>query len=79
MENTFLHGPSGKQSHSRVISTFVVVLILGVWAFVSVEKKELQPIESGPQLIAMSALAAALGSKYVETITPSADKPAPAA
>lgn len=45
---------SGEVSTTRVIALLINLVILGVWAWVSIEKKELQPL-SIEQLGAMIA------------------------
>lgn len=41
----FLSGPSGKTSSMRVMSCFVVVVVVGTWAWVSIRKEALQPMD----------------------------------
>jgi len=45
----FAEPGNGKPSSTRVLSALVCVLVMGVWAEVSVKKNELQPL-SGEQV-----------------------------
>lgn len=42
---SFLEGPSGKTSHMRVMTTFIVVALVGTWTAVSLKKSELQKMD----------------------------------
>lgn len=62
---SFLSGPSGKTSHMRVMSTFIVVAIVGTWSWVSVRKQALQPLD--PEHAGL--VVAALGIKAYQRTT----------
>jgi len=42
---TMFHGPTGKVSAMRGMSIMIVVAIMGVWAYVSVRKLEMQTFD----------------------------------
>ena len=46
---SFLRGPSGKTSSMRVMSFYVVFLVMTTWAWISIRKQELQPMS--PELM----------------------------
>lgn len=51
-----LSGPSGKTSSMRVATLLCVVVILGTWCSVSIQKKELQPLSIEQTAIVLGAM-----------------------
>lgn len=52
----FLSGPSGKTSSMRVMSVGVVFLVMLTWAWVSIRKEALQPIDPEHMAIVLGAM-----------------------
>lgn len=52
----FLAGPSGKTSSMRVMSFGVVFLVMTTWAWVSVRKEALQPMDPEHMAIVLGAM-----------------------
>lgn len=53
---SFLAGPSGKGSSMRVLTCVVVCAIVGTWAWVSVRKETLQPMDPEHTALVLGAL-----------------------
>lgn len=51
-----LAGPSGKASTMRLSTILVVVLVVGTWSIVSVQKQELQPMSAEHTALVLGVL-----------------------
>lgn len=53
---SFLTGPSGKTSSMRVMSFGVVFLVMSTWAWVSIRKEALQPMDPEHMALVLGAM-----------------------
>lgn len=53
---SFLAGPSGKTSSMRVMSFGVVFLVMTTWAWVSIRKEALQPMDPEHMALVLGAM-----------------------
>lgn len=71
---SFLAGPSGKTSHMRVMTSFVVVSLMGTWTAVSLKKWELQPMDIEFSTTLLGVLGIGTYQRHIEKMQP---KPQP--
>lgn len=63
---SFLAGPSGKTSSMRVMAFGVVSLVMLTWAWVSVRKEALQPMDPELMALVLGAMGIQTAQKKIE-------------
>jgi len=63
---SFLAGPSGKTSSMRVMAVGVVFLTMTTWAWVSVRKEALQPMDPEQMALVLGAMGIKAAQSQIE-------------
>ncbi|TXH54207.1 MAG: hypothetical protein E6Q97_11475 [Desulfurellales bacterium] len=63
---SFLVGPSGKTSSMRVMASGVVFLVMTTWAWVSIRKEVLQPMDPEHMALVLGAMGIQTAHKKLE-------------
>lgn len=71
---SFLAGPSGKTSSMRVMAFGVVSMVMLTWAWVSVRKEALQPMDPELMALVLGAMGIQTAQKKLEGAKGKADE-----